>query len=646
MYNLAHRLLKKFNPEFSHNLSIKALKLGFYPKLIDKSDDTLLEQSIWGRRFKNPIGLSAGFDKNAEVIEQILNLGFGFTEVGTVTPLPQIGNPKPRIFRLNEHQAIANSLGFNNLGMEVFEKNINQFNIQSSLPNKIVGINIGNNKDTNDILDDLKILFDRLHRLSDYIVVNLSSPNTPGLRDNLKSENFNRIVTNLLKFREKNHSKVPILFKISPDISDQDKKDIALIALANDVDGLILTNTTIQKSFLNYEIKGGISGKPLFEKSNDLIRDFKRKYEKYKKLPDVTPELAKKFYYQGIKNIYQIELENKLSDKSIKNTKKIIKQSFLSFENTGLLKLLNDDCSKILEYYRNEVNSGRRKTDIFQNLIIRDVLHINKLLYFRISNFSDVILKTYNKNPYASLILLRSNVENLVLYYFYNNEIERLFNKDKWLDIVKLNSRLLYSKQHEVKTNTEIIYQSDHQDMINLLVTMHGAKEKPIHISECINYLLKCENQKNLKLEDFFNTPILKEYSIKSNFLEFYTTCPFDKQFYDQLCEIVHPVAIEMNKYPFDKDDPNVKIKFSTSYMCLAYASTLFIQGINIYEKLRAFEYRKINIIEKNLSSAIYKLRVESDLEFISKNLTSNTISEEERDFLKNVQTRYNKEKN
>ena len=379
---------------------------------------------------------------------------------------------------------------------------------------------------------------------------------------------------------------------------------------------------------------------------NDLIRDFKRKYEKYKKLPDVTPELAKKFYYQGIKNIYQIELENKLSDKSIKNTKKIIKQSFLSFENTGLLKLLNDDCSKILEYYRNEVNSGRRKTDIFQNLIIRDVLHINKLLYFRISNFSDVILKTYNKNPYASLILLRSNVENLVLYYFYNNEIERLFNKDKWLDIVKLNSRLLYSKQHEVKTNTEIIYQSDHQDMINLLVTMHGAKEKPIHISECINYLLKCENQKNLKLEDFFNTPILKEYSIKSNFLEFYTTCPFDKQFYDQLCEIVHPVAIEMNKYPFDKDDPNVKIKFSTSYMCLAYASTLFIQGINIYEKLRAFEYRKINIIEKNLSSAIYKLRVESDLEFISKNLTSNTISEEERDFLKNVQTRYNKEKN
>ena len=274
MYNLAHRLLSKFEPELSHNLSIRALKLGIYPKLIDKSEDTLLEQSIWGRRFKNPIGLSAGYDKNAEVIEPILNLGFGFTEVGTVTPRSQLGNPKPRIFRLREHQAIANSLGFNNLGMDVFEKNINQFNTQSSLTNKIVGINIGNNKDSINILDDLKILFDRLHRLSDYIVVNLSSPNTPGLRDNLKSENFNRIVTSLIKFREDNHSKVPILFKISPDISDQDKKDIALIALANDVDGLILTNTTVEKSFLDYEIKGGISGKPLFEKSNNLIRDF------------------------------------------------------------------------------------------------------------------------------------------------------------------------------------------------------------------------------------------------------------------------------------------------------------------------------------------------------------------------------------
>lgn len=379
---------------------------------------------------------------------------------------------------------------------------------------------------------------------------------------------------------------------------------------------------------------------------NNLIRDFKRRYEKYKKLPDVTPQLAKTFYDQGIKNIYKIELENKLSNKSIKNTKKMIKEGAFSFEDSGLLKLLDDDCTKVLEYYKNEVNSGKRKTDIFQNLILRFVLHINKLLYFRISNFSDLILKLYNKNPYASLILLRSNVENLALYYFYNNEIERLFEKEKWLEIVKLNLRILYSKQQDVKTNSEIIYKSDQQDMVNLLVTMHGAKEKSIHISECINYLSKSVNEKDLELEEFFNTPILNKYREKINHLKLYKSCPFDKHFYDQLCEIVHPVAIEKNQYPFDKDDPNVKLKFSTSFLSIPYANTLFIQGVSIYEKLRSFEYRKVNIIEKDLSNAIYKLRVKSDLDFISKNLTSNTISEEERDFLKNVQSRYNKEKN
>lgn len=379
---------------------------------------------------------------------------------------------------------------------------------------------------------------------------------------------------------------------------------------------------------------------------NNLIRDFKRRYEKYKKLPDVTPQLAKTFYDQGIKNIYKIELENKLSNKSIKNTQKMIKEGAFSFEDSGLLKLLDDDCTKVLEYYKNEVNSGKRKTDIFQNLILRFVLHINKLLYFRISNFSDLILKLYNKNPYASLILLRSNVENLALYYFYNNEIERLFEKEKWLEIVKLNLRILYSKQQDVKTNSEIIYKSDQQDMVNLLVTMHGAKEKSIHISECINYLSKSVNEKDLELEEFFNTPILNKYREKINHLKLYKSCPFDKHFYDQLCEIVHPVAIEKNQYPFDKDDPNVKLKFSTSFLSIPYANTLFIQGVSIYEKLRSFEYRKVNIIEKDLSNAIYKLRVKSDLDFISKNLTSNTISEEERDFLKNVQSRYNKEKN
>jgi dihydroorotate dehydrogenase len=273
MYSLAHRILKKLNPETAHNLSIQGLKMGLYPKVNFKNIN-ILEQTIWGRRFQTPIGLSAGFDKNAEVIKPILNLGFSFTELGTVTPLPQKGNPKPRIFRFPKHQALVNSLGFNNKGLDNFERNIVNSNTNENFQDKIIGINIGNNKETKEIIYDLEKLFDRLYRLGDYIVINLSSPNTPGLRDNLKSHSFEKIVNHLHKLRDKNNSKIPILFKISPDISEQEKKDIALISLANDVDGLILTNTSIDKSAIRMEINGGISGRPLFYRSNKIIRDF------------------------------------------------------------------------------------------------------------------------------------------------------------------------------------------------------------------------------------------------------------------------------------------------------------------------------------------------------------------------------------
>ena len=273
MYSLAHRILKKLNPEIAHNLSIQGLKMGLYPKVNFKNIN-ILEQTIWGRRFQTPIGLSAGFDKNAEVIKPILNLGFSFTELGTVTPLPQKGNPKPRIFRFPKHQALVNSLGFNNKGLDNFERNIVNSNTNENFQDKIIGINIGNNKETKEIIYDLEKLFYLLYRLGDYIVINLSSPNTPGLRDNLKSHSFEKIVNHLHKLRDKNNSKIPILFKISPDITEQEKKDIALISLANDVDGLILTNTSIDKSAIGMEINCGISGRPLFYRSNKIIRDF------------------------------------------------------------------------------------------------------------------------------------------------------------------------------------------------------------------------------------------------------------------------------------------------------------------------------------------------------------------------------------
>ena len=273
MYRLGHYFLSKIDPELAHNLSIKSLKMGIYPKFKNQNTESL-EQIIWGRGFKTPIGLSAGFDKNAEVFPALFKIGFSFVETGTVTPLPQKGNPKPRIHRFKKHHAIVNSLGFNNKGSDQFRKNILNFNNRDDYKDKVLGINIGNNKNTIDILDDLKILFENLYRFGDYITVNLSSPNTPGLRDNLKGNNFDRIVKEIYKLREQNNSKIPILFKISPDISSQDKKDIALIALANDIDGLILTNTTVDKSIINSELSGGLSGKPLAKKSNELIRDF------------------------------------------------------------------------------------------------------------------------------------------------------------------------------------------------------------------------------------------------------------------------------------------------------------------------------------------------------------------------------------
>ena len=224
--------------------------------------------------FRNRLGVAAGLDKNGDYVDVLDSLGFGFIELGTTTPRQQSGNEKPRVFRYIHQEAVVNRLGFNNKGMDVFERNINNSNLKENFQDKIIGINIGNNKDTVEILDDLKKLFDRLYRLGDYIVINLSSPNTPGLRDNLKSQNFEKIVTNIHRLRDENNSKIPILFKISPDISDQDKKDISLISLANDVDGLILTNTTINKSMVNEKLEGGVSGRPLFLKSNELIRDF------------------------------------------------------------------------------------------------------------------------------------------------------------------------------------------------------------------------------------------------------------------------------------------------------------------------------------------------------------------------------------
>lgn len=277
MLDLFFSLLKYFPPEIAHSITLNLLKLK--PSFIsyNSKDDIKLHQHLWGLDFKNPIGLAAGFDKNAEVITQLLDFGFGFVEAGTVTPKPQVGNNKPRVFRLPNNQAIINHLGFNNQGVENVKKKLEKLNINIHSKG-VIGINIGNNKNTNNTIKDFCIGLEKLGPLVQYIAINISSPNTPELRDMQKKVNFDKLVKSLHKIRKNNEDlfSKPILIKIAPDINDKQAKDIALSSLALDIDGIIISNSTIdrpstlQPSYQN--VIGGLSGKPLFYKSTLMLK--------------------------------------------------------------------------------------------------------------------------------------------------------------------------------------------------------------------------------------------------------------------------------------------------------------------------------------------------------------------------------------
>jgi len=268
--NLITNLIKLFPPELAHYLTINLLKLSFNHK--HHPDNPILNQHLLGLDFLNPIGLAAGFDKNAEVINPMLNLGFGFVEVGTITPKFQKGNLKPRIFRLKEDEAIINYLGFNNKGTERALEKLNKLDL-SNLSNGVVGINIGQNKDSKNVIDDYCYCLQKLGPLGHYITINISSPNTPGLRDLQLRGKIEVLVKALQKKQDEidQLNKKPIFFKISPDLNDEQLRDIALMALANNIAGLIISNTTIERPrnllSKNKNEIGGLSGRPLFVKS-------------------------------------------------------------------------------------------------------------------------------------------------------------------------------------------------------------------------------------------------------------------------------------------------------------------------------------------------------------------------------------------
>ncbi len=272
LYALAGPLLRMLDPETAHGLTIRALKRGFGPR-ISGSQKPALQSAVLGLNFPNPIGIAAGFDKNAEVPDAMLRLGFGFAETGTVTPLPQAGNPRPRIFRLPEDRAVINRLGFNNQGLDVYRARLAARRLRPG----VVGANIGANKDSVDRIADYLICFEALAGLVDYFTINVSSPNTPGLRGLQDREQLQNLLAQLLAARARKNTNVPLLLKIAPDLDEQALRDVVAVALDAGIDGLIISNTTIGgrenlRSRHRGE-QGGLSGRPLFKPSTQILRD-------------------------------------------------------------------------------------------------------------------------------------------------------------------------------------------------------------------------------------------------------------------------------------------------------------------------------------------------------------------------------------
>ncbi|MBT6094002.1 MAG: quinone-dependent dihydroorotate dehydrogenase [Rhodospirillaceae bacterium] len=276
LYPLMRPLLFALEAETAHGLALWSLKTGFAGQ--DRAaDPDLLKVALWGREFANPIGLAAGFDKNAEVPDAVLRLGFGFTEVGSITPRPQPGNPRPRLFRLPEDRAVINRMGFNNEGLEAAGRSLAARSDKATGP---VGVNFGKNKDSDSAVDDYLKGIDALGRYADYLVVNVSSPNTPGLRALQGKGPLREILVPVREAVNALDSKPPLLLKVAPDLTDEDKADIAEVVLETGIDGLIATNTTIERpDTLAGRAKGeggGLSGAPLLEMSTQVLADFYR----------------------------------------------------------------------------------------------------------------------------------------------------------------------------------------------------------------------------------------------------------------------------------------------------------------------------------------------------------------------------------
>ena len=276
MFEKIRSLIFKFDPETAHDLAIKALKTNVIPVKAKSFD--CLKVKFLDKEISNPIGIAAGFDKNAEVYNPLFQLGFGFAEVGTITPEPQLGNTKPRVFRLEEDEALINRLGFNNIGSEKVS-----LNIKNNSPKGLLGINIGPNKDTKNRIDDYLKCFKTFYNLADYITINISSPNTENLRSFHNPKELEELLNALNEEKTKLDSSLGIAVKISPDIKTQELDVIGNILINKNIKLVIISNTSdgTRENLKNISKleKGGLSGKPIEEKSNLLINEFYKKFQ-------------------------------------------------------------------------------------------------------------------------------------------------------------------------------------------------------------------------------------------------------------------------------------------------------------------------------------------------------------------------------
>ncbi|MGK2922025.1 MAG: quinone-dependent dihydroorotate dehydrogenase [Methyloceanibacter sp.] len=268
LFGLGQTLLLALDPERAHDLALKTLELGVYPRP-SGPDDTRLRQTVFGLDFPNPIGMAPGFDKNARAPRQLLDMGFGFVEVGTLTPRAQPGNPSPRVFRSHADRAIVNRLGFNNEGQEAALKRLR------AKPDGIVGVNLGVNRDSKDRIADYVDGITRMAPVASYFTVNISSPNTPGLRDLQAPRKLGELLDKVQDARKGLGDTPPLLIKLAPDLADADLPEVVAVIKDSGADGIVISNTTLARDGVNDETlireTGGLSGRPLFDRATRML---------------------------------------------------------------------------------------------------------------------------------------------------------------------------------------------------------------------------------------------------------------------------------------------------------------------------------------------------------------------------------------